>query len=71
MKEVLITLFFCILVYFFILKPQVVRKVCDRYANDISVFVYPIDKYPDTDERGRLQSGLYEDTLNLCIMQNR
>ena len=54
-------------IFVFILRPNIVREICDERSLHISVLLYPADVYPDTAERVSLQNNEYEKQYSTCI----
>ena len=67
MKGALITFIACLLLYSFVLKPQIVHKLCEFDANNVAVLTYPLSDYPDINERSALQNKLYQNHYDLCV----
>lgn len=53
--------------YYYWLKPNIIREVCEEQSLLKSVERYPIRDYPDTAERARLQKVVSDDNYSSCI----
>ena len=56
--------------YWFVYRPNTIRKECNNKAVEQSVMLYPPYKVPDTAKRALLQSELEASVYKSCISGN-
>lgn len=67
---VIATALVALLLFQFVQKPQIIKKVCDQQALERSVYGVPENKIPDTQQRDIVQTGLQKKYYESCVVLN-